>query len=1015
MKNMNLKRFLAFVILFLCSVPFLLAQGTMNVTGKVVDIMGEPMIGVSILEKGTNNGVITDIDGNYSLSVNKGSTIVFSYIGYTTQELRAVVGTLNVTLKEDSQALEEVVVVGYGVQKKSDVTGAISKLTSEDMETRSITRAEQALQGKTSGIQIINSSAAPGSTPTIRVRGFSSNYTSDPLYIIDGLRVSDISGLDPNDIESMEVLKDAASAAIYGAEAGNGVVLITTKKAKKGGVIQYDFQYVMQSLANLPKVMNADQYKEYIVEGGWITQEDLNTLYDGVTNTNWADEAFETSIMQKHNVSLQLGGERHNFYASLSYLDNDGIVKGESDSYKRYTGTINADAQIKSWLKVGTNTSFDYSKMSSVAEQGTNGLLAAVMALDPLTPVAYEIGEEPEFVQTLINAGKALLKNENGQYYGLSQFHESEIVNPFITRDKSKNQTESYNLRSSLYANVTPFEGLTLTSRFGLNVTGTRQYVYDQKYYANSMSENATLNVSESAPQVIYYQWENFANYMKSIGLHNIGAMLGVSYSSKATKNLSASTNAITKEDPNYAYLDFSTTDAVKTVAGSPVYNRKFSYFGRLNYSYDEKYLLQFSLRADAADLSVLPIENRWGYYPAASVGWVFSKEKFFPQIEQWNYAKLRASWGQNGSISNLSDYMWNNAITSSINYPMGNDIAYSVGSYPSTLGNRNLRWETSEQFDLGVDLRFFNDRLSVTADYYIKKTKDLIMSNVNQSLTAGNDPSPINAGNVENKGFELELSWRDHIGDFKYSISGNLATVKNKVTNMPDAMSRIDGAMVMSKAGFTAFETGYPVWYFRGYVFDHIDQETGDPVFKDVNGNGTFDADDVTMIGSAIPDFTYGLTLNASYKNFDLTVFGTGSQGNDIYNGLTKVDRTKANRLEYYYINRWTPENPTASTPRAGCTNEMEYFASSAAIFDGSYFKIKQIQLGYTFPSNLLKKTSFISSARIYASLDDWFTFTSYPGFDPEASSGATTTLGIDNGSYPTSKKVVFGINVTF
>ena len=288
-------------------------------------------------------------------------------------------------------------------------------------------------------------------------------------------------------------------------------------------------------------------------------------------------------------------------------------------------------------------------------------------------------------------------------------------------------------------------------------------------------------------------------------------------------------------------------------------------------------------------------------------------------------------------------------------------------------------------------------------------------MTGIKQSLTAGNDPSPINAGNVENRGFELDLSWRDNIGDFSYSISGNLATIHNEVTNMPKEMNRLDGAMALSKTGFTAFETGYPVWYFRGYVLDHIDETTGNPVFKDINGNGSFDADDVTMIGSAIPDFTYGITLNAAYKGLDLTVFGTGSQGNDIYNGLTKVDRPTANRLKYFYDNRWTPENPHASGPRPGCANEQEYFTSSAAIFDGSYFKIKQIQLGYTFPAQLLKKTGFLSSARVYASLDDWFTFTKYPGFDPEASAGSTTSMGIDYGSYPTSKKVVFGINVTF
>ena len=612
MKSLGLKRLMTAALVLLLCVPFAMAQVQVKVTGKVVDNLGVPMIGVSILEKGTTNGVVTDLDGNYSLNAAVEGTLVFSYVGYITQEHPVKDGTLDIVMQEDAETLDELVVVGYGVQKKSDVTGSISKVTADDMQARSITRAEQALQGKTSGIQIINSSAAPGSTPTIRVRGFSSNYSSDPLYIVDGLRVTDISGIDPNDIESMEVLKDAASAAIYGAEAGNGVVLITTKTAKKGGIIQYDFQYTIQSLAHMPEVMNAREYIEYMTEANYLTQDQINANWDGMTDTDWAKETFNNSAMQKHNISLQLGGEENSFYASLSYLNNDGIVKGDKDTYKRYTGTINAEAQVKSWLKVGTNTSFDYSKMSTVAEQGSNGLLAAVMALDPLTPVSYPVGQEPSHVQTLINAGRALLQNEKGEYYGISNFHESELVNPFITRDKQDNNTEAYNLRSSLYANITPLEGLTITSRLGLNVTGTRTHTYDKKYYANAMSENATLKVTESAPQVIYYQWENFANYTKTINdKHGIGAMVGVSYSSMATKNLSASTNALTKDAPNYAYLDFSTSDAVKTVSGSPLYNRKFSYFTRLNYSYDEKYLLQFSLRADAADLSVLPKDNR--------------------------------------------------------------------------------------------------------------------------------------------------------------------------------------------------------------------------------------------------------------------------------------------------------------------------------------------------------------------------------------------------------------------
>lgn len=986
------------------------AWSQMQVKGIVVTTSGETIIGANVLEKGTTNGVITDLDGNFSLTVEEGAVLVFSYIGYVTQEQKAT-PTMKIILHEDNEMLDEVVVVGYGVQKKSDVTGAISKVGTGDIKSRSITTVQQALQGKTSGVQILSTSAAPGASQTIRIRGYSSNYSSDPLYVVDGLRVSDISNIDPNDIESMEVLKDAASAAIYGAEAGNGVLLITTKRAKQGdsGTISYDFQFTLQDLVRVPKVMNASQYIDYMMEGKWYDEAFINNFYDGSTDTNWAKEMFETSLMQKHNLSFQKATEKSNLYVSATYLGNDGIVKGNKDKYTRLTSSINADATIKKWLKIGTNTSISYTKVQNVAS-----LIDACLTMDPLTPASYSTNTLTATMQNALNNGKKLLQDsETGNYWAISDF--SYAANPFITRDASETYNKNINLRSTFYATLSPIKGLDITSRFGFNLSSNYNYSFNQIYYANASTESTTNDVSNSSALVTYYQWENFANYVRTFGLHTLGGMIGVSYSDSNNNSLSASANAVKKNNPLFYYLDYAADDAAKTVGGTEITSRKYSYFARLNYSYANRYIAQISFRADAADLAVLPDNKRWGYFPSASLGWVVSEESWFPQSRILSFLKLRGSWGQNGSIANLNNYMWNNAIASTISYPTTNDVNYNIGSLPSTLGNRNLKWETSEQYDFGVDLRMFNDRLVVSTDYYIKKTKDLIISNVIPSLTAGNAASPVNAGNVTNKGFELEVSYKDHIGDLNYNVSANIATVKNRVTYLDPTVARIPGYMALSMQGFTSFEKGYPVWYFRGYKFKGVDEQTGDPLFEDINDNGSFDSADVTMIGSAIPDFTYGLTVNLAYKGFDFTLFGSGSQGNDVFNGLVKMDRSGGNRMQYYYDNRWTATRINAVAPRPNCNNEQQYYTSSAAIFDGSYFKIKQLQLGYTLPEKWVSKVA-LKNARVYVSLDDFFCFTSYPGFDPEvASSGTTSTNGVDNGNYPTSKKVVLGFNITF
>ena len=1027
-RHTGLKRLAWPVLFLLMCVPFAMAQGPAKVTGKVIDDLGEPMIGVSVQVKGTASGAITDIDGNYSVNVEPGATLVFSYVGYIPQEHVVKGGILNVTLKEDTETLEEVVVIGYGVQKKSSVTGAISQVKAADMENRTITTAAQALQGKTAGVQLITSSGGPGETPTIRVRGYSSNVASDPLYVVDGVRLSDISGIDPNDIESMEVLKDAASAAIYGAEAGNGVILITTKKGRPGQTkISYDFQFASQSIARVPKLMNAQEYIAYMTEaapGGTslIPVSSIEANWDGVTDTDWVDAIFENSKMQKHNLSFAGGSDRGSYYLSLTYLNNNGIIVGDNDKYNRMTATINADYKIKPWLKVGTTNQIEKYSVRRVTGQNAYGsTLSAVLMMDPLTAPTYSPDNLPANMQNLLNQGRDLMQAPNGDYYGVSAFFEGENYNPLIMMNNNITRNSGFNVTGSIFADLTPFDGFTFTSRFGYRLSGARSSGVNLPFYGNSTQSNLYTSVNGQSSTTIYYQWENFANYMKTFAdAHTISAMLGMSFQEQTYDYVSGSLaangeHAITQNDPLFYFLNYAAASATKTVGGEKTRTAKMSYYGRVGYDYKGRYMVQASLRADAADLSLLPASNRWGYFPAVSAGWTVSEEQFFQPIRNYvTNLKIRASWGQNGSLAALSNYPYSVLMAASGLYPFTNANAFVNGYAPNSMGNDELKWETSEQLNIGFDARFLRDRLTFSMDWFNKKTKDLLVTGTTPSLVVGGTVSPINAGNVENKGFEFELGWRDNIKDFSYSVRANLATLKNKVTYLDPSLDRVVGTQFHTYP-LSYFEEGYPVYYFRGYQFAGIDPATGDPTFKDLNGDNVINDDDRTYIGDAIPDFTYGITLTAAWKGLDLTVFGTGSAGNDIYNASFRPDQTKANHLkEIYFDDRWTVGNPHGTKPRAGANYMERYITSDAVVFDGSFFKIKQIQLGYTLPKTWLKK-AFINNLRVYCSLDDFFTFTSYPGFDPEASANSTNGMGIDMGGYPSSKKVVFGFNIEF
>ena len=616
-------------------------------------------------------------------------------------------------------------------------------------------------------------------------------------------------------------------------------------------------------------MLSAEQYIDYMVEANTFTEDYLLQNWDGVTNTAWTDVAFENSRMQKHNIAFTNGSDRGNYYLSLTYLDDNGIVKGNADTYKRLTATINSEYEIKPWLKVGTTNQIEKYNVRSVSTNNEYGsLLTSILQLDPLTPDTYTYENLPTHMLTALNSGKHLLQDDNGNYYAVSKFFAGEQYHPMIMRDNNIGKNSGFNVNGSVYADFKPFKGFTFTSRFGYRLSGTRSSTTDLPFYGNATQSRDYVGQSNTSSTTIYYQWENFANYMKTFGQHTVTAMVGMSYQESTYDYVNGSLSpneedALKKNDPLFYYLNYASASAIKGVGGEKTRSAKLSYFGRVGYEFAGRYLLQASLRADAADLSLLPATNRWGYFPAVSVGWTVSEEKFFaPLKDHVSSLKLRASWGQNGSLAALSGYAYSTDMALGGLYPFVMGNSYITSAAPSTMGNDELKWETSEQINVGIDARFLNDRLTFSMDYFDKKTKDLLVSGTTPSLIIGGSTSPMNAGNVSNKGWEFELGWRDRIGNFNYGVRANLATLKNKVTYIDPSITRLSGVNFHTST-ITYFEEGYPVYYFRGYKFKGVDPATGDPTFYDLDESGDLNDGDLAYIGDAIPDFTYGITLS--------------------------------------------------------------------------------------------------------------------------------------------------------
>ena len=1029
-------------IMLLAAMPLYVSAQNVTVKGNVRDAAGIPVIGAGVVQQGTSNGTITDVDGNYLITVPANSTLNFSSVGYVEQSI-AVAGrsTINVVLEEDAEMLEETVVIGYGVQKKSDLTGSVASVRAEDLKDRSTSDAAAALQGKVSGVQIINNSGAPGSGAQIRVRGYSSNSSNiGPLLVVDGLKVDNIQYLDPSMIESMEVLKDAASAAIYGAEAGNGVVLITTKTgAAKNGTahITYNGKFTLQSLGKKAELHDGPSYVEYekYIDSAFAESLESNG-YNG-ENYNWFDAMYAPSWSQQHGLTFSGGNNKGHFFLALNYLNNDGIVKGDKDTYQRLTAQINADYQLFKWFNISTNNSIEKWSTKSVSQSSYGSALNSVMMLDPLTPAYYSrIEDTPSAMQQQYAANPDLIPtdpNHNGNFYGTSKYLQEATGNPLFQRDRTDSSNGGITLRGSIAANLQPWKWLSFTSRFGYRVNQSSSHSYSAPYWMTPMCSSTEYSLSANVNTGFYYQWENFVNFNKSWGKHNVGAMAGISYIESNNDNASISAQGgdiLADTAENFRYINYLKSDVNPSRSNAPGRSASLAYFGRITYNYDNRYSFQANFRADAFDSSKLAAKNRWGYFPSFSLGWTVSNEPFFKDNvsrDAVSFLKLRGSWGRNGNINVLGGYQYSTSVGLKSKWyqgtpALGNGEVLEYGSMPTGLANPDLKWETSEQIDLGLDARFLNSRLTFAIDWYKKTTKDLLVQ-IAPVPEIGVANTWANAGNVLNTGLELEIGWKDHVGDFYYSINANGSWLKNEVLALHSTLSRIEGTgggvSGLNYKIRTAFEPGYPIWYFRGIKSAGIDSETGRPKYYNAAGEivDAVSEADLQYIGKAIPDFTYGLTLNFAYKGFDLTIYGTGVTGNQIFSLLYSADRTRSNTLRTYWDNSWRQAGDNAKYPDlAKVKSDWWYWSSdNASIFDGSYFKFKQIQLGYTLPSNLTKKI-LVSDLRFFVSLDDFFTITKYPGCDPEtATTQSHNGMGYDAGTYPTTKKLILGINLTF
>jgi TonB-linked SusC/RagA family outer membrane protein len=1049
-------------------------QATKKITGSVVDAMG-PVIGASVVEKGTTNGTVTDFDGNFTLNVKPGATIVVSFIGFETQEIK--VGNqdnFQITMKDDNAVLEEVVVVGYGVQKKKLVTGATVQVKGEDIAKLNTTNALTAMQASTPGVNITQTSSQPGKGFKVNIRGVGTIGESSPLLIIDGINAgtadNGLNGLNPNDIESIDVLKDAASAAIYGARAANGVILVTTKQGKAGKIqVQYDGFVGWSNAYKVPGTVNAKQYMQIINETNFNTygtatnwsslvpQEILNKVNQGWEGTDWFKEYENKNALQfSHAVTLTGGSDRSKFSMSVNYSSNEGIMGGDNASnYKRYGGRINSEhillkGKDHDIITIGENVSYWYHRSHDLAE--SNGYWNIMQAAYIASPL----------VEPYDTNGNIASYKDNGA--GYSSMIYNNPLNHFLNGGFSSiNENRDFGVGATFYWIIEPIKNLRYRGQFNTGYSASNYRSISLPYSASSTSSSANYGLNMSESQSSSFTLENTLSYvLPKLGKHTIDVLVGQSIE---RSNWSSGMNmSFTVSEENLNSLvrngwDFNIPANYETqyMTGhggydNPMQGSIASFFARANWNYDEKYMATAIIRADGS--SNFARGKRWGYFPSFSAGWVITNEKFMESTRSWmDFLKLRASWGQNGNCNIGNFYYLSNIAFSptgyaDYGYKFSSDMistvdsnVYTTGAYAKNAPNPDVTWETSEQINVGLDARFISGKLGVNFDWYVKKTKDWLLQAPMNEVLGYEEPAMINGGDVKNTGFELALSWRDQIGeDFSYHANVNVATNKNEVTRIANDQGLINGqtkALFENSSYVSRVQEGHPIGYFYGMSYSGIWQNQaqidnaiangkavldgavpGDPIWDDFNGDGVIDYDtDRHEIGNPHPDVTLGITLGCEWKGFDFGVTGSGAFGMQVM----QCYRTAllANQYNSYTVDafdRWHGEGTSNKYPRLTVGQIADQWVSTRYMQDADYFKIQNITLGYNF--NKIWKGSPFSQLRLYVQAQNLYTFTKYTGVDPEVGSagGADSwARGIDVGLYPSARTFIVGASIKF
>jgi TonB-linked SusC/RagA family outer membrane protein len=1030
-----------FIFFMFCMIvfPFAVSAQDITVTGKVTDQEdGKPIPGVTVKLQGTTRGTLTDASGSFAIQTPAtGAKLQISQIGMVTQIIAVNGrGPLNISLVSDAKALGEVVVVGYGTQKKSVTTGAISGVTAREFEDQPVTRVEQILQGRTSGLTIASNAGQPGSGSSVRVRGITSFNNNDPLWVVDGVVVDNggIGYLNQSDIESIEVLKDAASQAIYGTRAAAGVILVTTKRGKQGMQINYSGYYGVSAPSRKLDVLNATQYatirNEALANAGKpILFADPASLGVG---TDWQSLIFNNSAKrQNHELSISGGGDKSTYYTSLGYLQQEGIVATDISKYKRLNVRINQTYKPAKWINFGENLGYTYDK--SVGLGNTNsefgGPLSSALNLDPLTPAVVtdaETASKPPYSSFPVR------RNAQGYPYGISTNVGQEILNPLAyISTRLGNYNWAHNIVGNLYGEVEPIAGLKLRSTVGTKIAFYGNESFSPVFYLNSSQTNSPNNYNRGTTRVFNWNLENTASYTKSFDKHNLNVLIGQgAYVDGGSTTVGVTYTDIPVDNFDDASLNYAIPNERKVGYGSEGQpHHVSSLFARLNYDYNEKYIVQGVIRRDGS--SRFGANYKFGTFPSFSLGWVPSKEGFWKENKVVNFLKFRGGYGIVGSDA-IGDNMFLSTIGGGRNYSFGNEDKYISGYSPNAPSNPNLRWEQTAQTNIGVDATIFTD-FTVTAEWYRKKTSDILQNPPIPFYVGAISNPAANIGDMENTGIELELGYHKTLGEVKLGLDANVSHIKNKVTFLGNAQKFLPGDGFQNiEDGITRTTVGQPFKSFYGYQNEGIFQtqaevdsyvsSTGDRIqpnakpgdFKwaDLDGDGKITNLDRTYIGNPTPTWQFGLTFNIAYKGFDLVVFGQGQAGNKIFQGLHRLDIENSNYTTKV-LNRWTGAGTSNTYPRLvnGDPNHNMSYNSSFYLEDGSYFRVKTVQLGYTLPKTFTTKVG-LQRARIYATGENLLTFTKYTGFDPEIGGG---TFSIDRGFYPQARSFMVGLSVGF